>query len=515
MASLSFPPPTKNTKKVKMSLEAALEEERRLSVAQIGQDVRGSSATRKSISHAPGSYLLSPGSPRGRSPSPGYNRILTPVMSNKSRSPGRILNLNDMSAEDAELMRHSSVAVGRRGSEASPASAARWSITRRDPSSRIKSIVSTFPERNAPITPDSEEVAVSTDDEDEDSEESEEEVIYDTDSDTEYEGIGVNPAPNFLSIEEQKELSRSHASTSKPVHKSMLDPTVLNAKPDSSPNGYRVVNVSSDAYHTSLIDVAGEKKKLHEYSNYKQKLVSPNSEVSKGFSAPYTSSSEKKKDEEISAKLNETITISPIESNEENCRIIRTITRGNCFEIMAENAAKNKPPKTILECIDFSEESIFALEWCFGTALVDGSVLYLVYAIDDGSNKSTNHQPTSKERMKKRVDFTQKLTELVLKYLRRTRLQIHIVLEVMHHPYPKRLIVDLIDGIDPTLVVVGSRGRSTLKGVLMGSFSNYLVSKSSSAVMVVRKKYKKPDHKSKLDSNGKHAKRSLSEARID
>jgi Universal stress protein family len=39
--------------------------------------------------------------------------------------------------------------------------------------------------------------------------------------------------------------------------------------------------------------------------------------------------------------------------------------------------------------------------------------------------------------------------------------------------------------------VLGSRGRSALKGVLLGSFSNYLVTKSSVPVMVARKKLKK------------------------
>lgn len=66
-----------------------------------------------------------------------------------------------------------------------------------------------------------------------------------------------------------------------------------------------------------------------------------------------------------------------------------------------------------------------------------------------------------------------------------------------------------IDLVEPTLVVLGSRGRSALKGyvylphffavvlrkliphsVLLGSFSNYLVTKSSVPVMVARKKLK-------------------------
>ncbi len=40
-------------------------------------------------------------------------------------------------------------------------------------------------------------------------------------------------------------------------------------------------------------------------------------------------------------------------------------------------------------------------------------------------------------------------------------------------------------------MILGSRGRSSLKGVLLGSFSNYLVSRSETPVMVARKKLKK------------------------
>lgn len=75
--------------------------------------------------------------------------------------------------------------------------------------------------------------------------------------------------------------------------------------------------------------------------------------------------------------------------------------------------------------------------------------------------------------------------------------------------------------------MVGTRGRSSLKGVLLGSFSNYLVTKSSVPVMVARKKLKKPRSSVKIASSkirlsnnltattipGKR--RSLTQARID
>lgn len=41
------------------------------------------------------------------------------------------------------------------------------------------------------------------------------------------------------------------------------------------------------------------------------------------------------------------------------------------------------------------------------------------------------------------------------------------------------------------MVILGCRGRSAVKNILLGSFSTYLVAKSSCPVMVARKKLKK------------------------
>jgi len=51
-----------------------------------------------------------------------------------------------------------------------------------------------------------------------------------------------------------------------------------------------------------------------------------------------------------------------------------------------------------------------------------------------------------------------------------------------------RVCLPQIDFLNPTLTILGSRGRSALKGVLLGSFSNYLVTKSSVPVMVARRR---------------------------
>ncbi|KAK6533239.1 hypothetical protein TWF281_007387 [Arthrobotrys megalospora] len=89
----------------------------------------------------------------------------------------------------------------------------------------------------------------------------------------------------------------------------------------------------------------------------------------------------------------------------------------------------------------------------------------------------------------------EQISTLVTKLLKKTKLQVNVIVEVIHCKSPKHLLTEMIDILEPTLVILGSRGRSALKGVLLGSFSNYLVTKSSVPVMVARKKLKKSKYK--------------------
>lgn len=56
------------------------------------------------------------------------------------------------------------------------------------------------------------------------------------------------------------------------------------------------------------------------------------------------------------------------------------------------------------------------------------------------------------------------ITDRVLRLLRKTQLQVRVVVEVIHCKSPKHLMTEVIDLVSPTLVVIGSRGRSALKG---------------------------------------------------
>lgn len=273
------------------------------------------------------------------------------------------------------------------------------------------------------------------------------------------------------------------------------------------------------AYRRKIIDQENDQLRALSHHSVnaakKMKALDPDDPESENFMAPYTSAVEDKLDSEFASKLNETIKEGKIDSNKAQSRIIQTITRGNFFHLINTRVK----PKMFLLCMDFSPESIFALEWALGTVLVDGSVLFIVCVIEDNDSNHGIKGNTLNEsaRENARLNMLNRAKQQVLNLLKLTKLQIHIVIEIIHHPIPRHLILEFIDNLQPTLVIVGSKGLSAIKGVLLGSLSNYLVTKSAVPVMVVREKLKKINRfkngSSIFSNNIKPL--TLSEARVD
>lgn len=307
---------------------------------------------------------------------------------------------------------------------------------------------------------------------------------------------------NKIATDKQKLMDQEHLDLNRPDF-------------DGSSRKQRLENYSE--YRKKIIDQ--ENDILNHQDSIKPSDVAKNSESAsedgRDFLVPYTSAVEDKLDREFASRLNETIKEGKIDSNKTQSRAIQTITRGNFFQLINH---KNKP-KMFLVCMDFSPESIFALEWCLGTVLVDGSVLFIVCVIEENDSNHNLKANLSNEstRENQRLDLLNRAKQQVLNLLKLTKLQIHVVIEVIHHPIPRHLILELIDNLQPTLVVVGSKGQSAIKGVLLGSLSNYLVTKLCVPVMVVREKLKKISRfktgSSVFSNNIKPL--TLSEARID
>ncbi|KAH6605715.1 usp family [Trichoderma cornu-damae] len=264
-------------------------------------------------------------------------------------------------------------------------------------------------------------------------------------------------------------------------------------------------------------------------------------------------------------------------------RAIRIIYRGDYARIVQAAEEENHRLRKYLVATDLSDESTHALEWAIGTVLRDGDTLVAIYCIDEETGIVTGEGslvPDESKAMKEQAaainmmanakaapaqvnlvsEFkrnsafylrgsdsnagtpsgspaplyrgdrykaeqernraVQEITDRVLRLLRKTRLQVRVIVEVLHCKNPRHLVTEVIDLVNPTLVVIGSRGRSALKGVILGSFSNYLVTKSSVPVMVARKKLRKQSKYKRtpvkqVNNISNPTARSLANAKID
>ena len=260
-----------------------------------------------------------------------------------------------------------------------------------------------------------------------------------------------------------------------------------------------------------------------------------------GASTPLSSDDESHS--ELRAAQQLSLTMSNIHSTPSAHRVIRQIIRGDYSHFQREAEDGRKRQRMYLVATDISPEAEYALEWTIGTVLRDGDTLFAVYAMGEESSNTggdtgvdigkgadmvkdtaaivkglqTTNVPVSSpgpsplslsgqtasadgrsrsrgvyssaeaERRRALEDVSARCVRL----LRKTRLQVRIVVEVFHCKSPRHMITEVIDFLSPTLVIIGSRGQSAVKGVLLGSFSNYLVTKSSVPVMVARKKLRK------------------------
>ncbi|KAB8235538.1 universal stress protein family domain protein [Aspergillus alliaceus] len=266
------------------------------------------------------------------------------------------------------------------------------------------------------------------------------------------------------------------------------------------------------------------------------------------------------------------IQMSSIDSSVHN-RSIRTIIRGDYTSLSEQTEGGRRRQRKYLVTTDLSEESVYALEWTIGTILRDGDTMFAVCAIheetgaptsvqigegakamqdaaavigsqteetvqisqnDSSTNLSrallsrlgsgTDSKPGSVDSRgmtkaeSERVHAVEAISQTCVRLLRKTLLQVRVAVEVIHCKSPKHMITEAIDGLEPTLVIVGARGRSALKGVLLGSFSNYLVMHSSVPVMVARRKLKKQTKTKKTNirlSNNLSTPKKLAMAKVD
>ncbi|KAI9472372.1 MAG: hypothetical protein EXX96DRAFT_583825 [Benjaminiella poitrasii] len=157
---------------------------------------------------------------------------------------------------------------------------------------------------------------------------------------------------------------------------------------------------------------------------------------------------------------------------------------------LEEIESPKREPRSYLVACDFSDESQHAIEWTTGTMMRDGDRLYVVTAV----NREDNPEAVKKAGLtlsKELKKASEDVTELSKKALKQMLLFNVDLVTIAVCGRVKNVLLNLIQELDLTMVVCGSRGRGTMTGIFMGSISTFLVHNSPVPVSVIRSQRKK------------------------
>ena len=241
---------------------------------------------------------------------------------------------------------------------------------------------------------------------------------------------------------------------------------------------------------------------------YRKSGVHPNTNYDQSASrnaSPTTSDSDEMNDIRRAQKMQ--INSSPVDSSIPH-RVIRTIIRGDFAKMQEEAEEGSRRLRTYLVATDLSGEAAYALEWTIGTVLRDGDTLLAVYAVDEeigtgktgdtdgivigegakamqdttalvdkmttaalnilpssnaspssnptltpGSGKGSGAGSTDSRHMSKaeqeRLHAIEGISQTCIKFLRKTKLQVRIAVEVIHCKSPKYMITEAVSALFP------------------------------------------------------------------
>ncbi|KAI8079834.1 uncharacterized protein BX664DRAFT_341573 [Halteromyces radiatus] len=151
-----------------------------------------------------------------------------------------------------------------------------------------------------------------------------------------------------------------------------------------------------------------------------------------------------------------------------------------------EDMTPRRRSRAYMVACDFSDESFYAMEWVMGTMMRDGDELHIVAAV----NREDNPDAVKKAGLSLKSELkmgSEKVTEMAKSVLGQM-----LLFNIKVRTYTivgriKDVLYNMILSLPLTLVVCGSRGRNSVKGLFMGSISTFLVHKSPVPVSVIRK----------------------------
>lgn len=144
---------------------------------------------------------------------------------------------------------------------------------------------------------------------------------------------------------------------------------------------------------------------------------------------------------------------------------------------------KAKKLNSILVPVDGSKESICACKWACTVAQGTGATITLLHVVD------LNLKMTSFDRVSMSGYVPESIKrqgeELLATYRSHMPQDLEIE-QVLRAGSPHHTIVAVAEEVQPDWIIMGSRGASNLKEIVMGSVSQYVLHHVSCPVMIVK-----------------------------
>ncbi|KAI9354024.1 hypothetical protein BD770DRAFT_445347 [Pilaira anomala] len=158
--------------------------------------------------------------------------------------------------------------------------------------------------------------------------------------------------------------------------------------------------------------------------------------------------------------------------------------------IMPEMYRSKRKPKKYLVACDFSKESLYAMEWTMGAIMRDGDELHIATVSNRDDNPDVV-KATGLDQAGELYAITNAINTEAKQVLGQMML---FNIKLVSHAMIGRIkdaLKSLTRETDYTMLVCGSKGRTSVKKLLLGSVSTYLVHKSPVPVAVIRRQKKK------------------------
>lgn len=161
---------------------------------------------------------------------------------------------------------------------------------------------------------------------------------------------------------------------------------------------------------------------------------------------------------------------------------------------MAETQASSDqvtfdPSGPVLVAVDFSKDSEMALIWACHYANLTGAVLVVLHVVHDPGDAPGYYRRGEEDALRPMEDVAREMLEEFLERAREDHPEVAAVAKMdtrLVRGIPATRILEAVESVGAGLIVMGSRGRTGLPHLLLGSKAQRVVQLSPVPVTIVK-----------------------------